>query len=337
MNFWFEYFLFFSKLATFAIIAVVVIALIAAIVSKVKGRDKLGKLSIRHLNEHYKELTHDVNEVIQTKIWKKLNQKRLKKETKLKTKKREKADRPCLFVITFQGDVRASTVPALREEVTAILLTANPKTDKVLIKLESSGGMVHAYGLASSQLQRFKEAGIHFTVAVDKVAASGGYMMACIADEIIAAPFAVVGSIGVIAQLPNFNRYLDKKNVEFEQITAGKYKRTLTIFGKNTKEGREKMQSEVDDTHELFKEFINQHRPQVDLEQVATGEHWFAARAKNMQLVDKLETSDDFLLAAKDQFEIYELEYEFKKPLMQRFTGMILGLSDKLIYMNGHY
>ena len=109
-----------------------------------------------------------------------------------------------------------------------------------------------AYGLAASQMQRIRDKKLKLTVCVDKVAASGGYMMAVVADKIIAAPFAVLGSIGVLAQVPNFHRLLKKHDVDFEMLTAGKYKRTLTMFGENTDKGREKFQEDIEDTHVLF-------------------------------------------------------------------------------------
>jgi len=215
--------------------------------------------------------------------------------------------------------MRATDLYALSEAINAVLLAANPKKDQVLLRLESQGGMVHAYGLAAVQLQRLRDAKIYLTVVVDKVAASGGYMMACVANKILAAPFAVIGSIGVIAQLPNFNRFLKSKAIDFEQIKAGQYKRTLSLFGENTEEGRQKMQDEVNETQLLFKEFVHANRPQIDLEKVATGEHWFAKQAIDLKLVDALIVSDDFILNACDEYNVYALEYKLKKGFMQKF------------------
>ncbi|MFW0065456.1 MAG: protease SohB, partial [Coxiella endosymbiont of Dermacentor silvarum] len=229
-----------------------------------------------------------------------------------------------IFVLDFNGDIHASSVEKLREEVTALLIVAN-KEDEVLIRLESSGGMVHSYGLAASQLQRIKEADIKLLVAIDKMAASGGYLMACVADWIIAAPFAIVGSIGVLAQLPNFHRYLQKKSIDFEQITAGEHKRTLTLFGENTEEGRAKMRQEVEEIHTLFKNFIKEHRKVVDIEQVATGKHWCASQAIHLKLVDELKTSDAYLLKARQKCDLYEIYYRVKHPLSKRF---IYGLNQ---------
>ena len=232
-----------------------------------------------------------------------------------------------MFVLNFHGDIRATAVTSLREEVTAVLTAAQPE-DEVLVRLESAGGLVHGYGLAAAQLLRIRDRRLKLTVAVDKVAASGGYMMACVADRIIAAPFAILGSIGVIAQLPNFNRLLKKHDVDFEQFMAGEHKRTVTLFGENTDKGRQKFQEEIEDIHNLFKDFVRNHRPQVDRERVATGEHWFGARALDCRLVDELRTSDDYLLDASASADLYEIIYTGKKPWLARLltqTGEALG------------
>ena len=225
-----------------------------------------------------------------------------------------------MFVLDFKGDLRASAAASLREEVTAVLRVAKPG-DQVLLRLENSGGTVHEHGFAASQLVRFKQHGLQLSVAVDKVAASGGYLMACVADRLIAAPFAIVGSIGVLAQLPNFHRLLEEKGVDFEQITAGRYKRTLTMFGKNTDEGREKLQQEIEDIHELFKSQIREHRPQVDVEQVATGEHWYGIRALELKLVDELRTSDDLLLEAAKEHDVYHIAFKRRRSWQERVLG----------------
>ncbi len=224
-----------------------------------------------------------------------------------------------LFVINFDGDVEASAVRNLREEITAIISAAEPQ-DSVLVRLESPGGMVHAYGLAASQLTRIKAANLKLTIAVDQVAASGGYMMACVADHIIAAPFAVVGSIGVVAELPNFHRLLRHNKVDYEQHTAGEYKRTLTMFSENTEAAREKFKKELEETHELFKQFIRDNRASLDIDKVATGEHWYGTQALELGLIDAIQTSDDFIVNAANQGDVFEVSYEVKKPLAERLS-----------------
>jgi serine protease SohB len=228
-------------------------------------------------------------------------------------------DKGRLFVLNFDGDVEASAVENLREEITAVISAAD-NCDSVLIRLESPGGMVHAYGLAASQLTRIKAAGLKLVIAVDQVAASGGYMMACVADEIIAAPFAVVGSIGVVAELPNFHRLLKHNKVDYEQHTAGEYKRTLTMFSENSDTARTKFKQELEETHELFKQFIRDNRPALDIDKVATGEHWYGIQALELGLIDDIKTSDDFIVDAAKSSDVYEIIYEVKKPLAQRLS-----------------
>ncbi|MDF2690744.1 MAG: non-proteolytic protein peptidase family [Gammaproteobacteria bacterium] len=289
---------------------------ILALSSKAKERQKKGKLNILPLHKRFLEQKLKIaHEVLDKKACKQLAQvfKQSKKQKKVQESKK-------LFVLNFKGDIQASQVDSLREEITAILAIA-AKHDEVLLRLESPGGMIHGYGLAASQLDRIKQHKLHLTIAVDKVAASGGYMMACIADKIISAPFAIIGSIGAVMQLPNFHRWLGERGIDFEQLTAGEYKRTLTLFGENTEKGRQKAQTELEEAHGLFKQFISMHRPQVNIQEVATGEHWFGIQALDKKLVDDLVTSDEYLLnLLKQSVEVYEVSYSHKKPVWGRLA-----------------
>jgi serine protease SohB len=239
---------------------------------------------------------------------------------KQRGKGKDAGQRGRIFVLDFKGDIRATAAASLREEVTAILAVARDD-DQVLLRLENAGGAVHEHGFAASQLMRLKQRGLRLTVAVDKVAASGGYLMACVADHLMAAPFAIIGSIGVIAQLPNFHRLLEDKGVDFEQITAGRYKRTLTLFGENTEEGRQKLKDELEDVHELFKGQIAAHRPDVDIERTATGEHWYGTQALELNLIDAIRTSDDYLLEAAAANDLYHVAFKRRRALSERILG----------------
>ena len=317
MEFLSEYGMFLAKALTLVAAVLVVVGGIVLLARHGEGRsESRGRLDVRHLNGTYDNMAL----ALRTATLPKKALKQYRKERKAREKRRDKTERRRVFVLSFHGDLRATAVASLREEVTAVLTVAQPD-DEVVLRLESAGGLVHGYGLAAAQLLRFRDRQVKLTAAVDKVAASGGYMMACVADRILAAPFAVVGSIGVIAQLPNFNRLLKKNDVDYEQFMAGEFKRTVTIFGENTDQGRRKFQEEIEDTHELFKDFVRTHRPSVDLERVATGEHWFGARALDSRLVDELRTSDDYLLAASDDAELYEVTYTGKKPWLARLLA----------------
>jgi len=312
------YGLFLAQLATFVLLLIVVIALIVT----TRRRGRAEGLVVQHLNRRFEEAADELKLAIEGKERfkraAKARHKELKREDKARAK--EESKKPRLFVLDFKGDLRATAAASLREEVSAVLRVARPK-DRVLLRLENSGGTVHEHGFAASQLLRLKQHGLELLVAVDKVAASGGYLMACVADRLIAAPFAIIGSIGVLAQLPNFHRLLEEKGVDFEQVTAGRYKRTLTLFGKNTDEGRAKLKEEVEDIHELFKKQIYEHRPQVDLERVATGEHWYGIRALDLKLVDELKTSDDFLLEAVKDQDLYHVAYKRRRGWQERVLG----------------
>jgi len=326
-EFFFEYGLFLAKTVT---LVIAVLALVGGIVFLAsRGRDlSREKLEIKKVNDKFQQMSRALQEELLAKEELKTLDKEEKKEHKKRAKEGSRRQR--LFVLDFDGDIKASALESLREEITAVLTVAKPE-DEVFIKLQSGGGLVHAYGLAASQLNRVRERNIPLTVAVDKIAASGGYMMACVADRIIAAPFAIIGSIGVIAQIPNFHRLLKNHDIDFEQITAGEFKRTLTLFGENTDKAREKFKEEIEDTHALFKEFISEHRPQVDIESVATGEHWPASRAINYQLVDELTTSDDYLLRRSQEADIFEISYNLRKPLAARLGGFVQSTIEKFL------
>lgn len=331
MEFLLDYGLFLAKIAT---VVVAIIALLV-VVKSVNGRGHAakGELEITNLTEQHKDTVLNLEQHIHDEAFLKARHKAEKKSDKAKHKAESKAlkkaakegpleakHEPHLFVLNFNGSIDAKEVTALREEVTAILAIAK-EGDEVLLKLESGGGMVHGYGLASSQLDRLKAKGIKLTIAVDKVAASGGYMMACIADHLVSAPFAIIGSIGVIAQLPNFNKLLKKHDIEYEQLTAGEFKRTLTIFGENTDKAREKFKQELEETHGLFKDFIRERRPSLDVDSVATGEHWFGTHALKLGLIDEIKTSDDLIVEACQEKTVLAISYVQKKKLADKLAG----------------
>ncbi len=308
-------------LAIFFIKALIIIAAILLIVAGVmalitKNKKAVGELIIDKVNEQLEKTKNQFNEICLDKKSYKTLLKKLKIEKKAQQSKRRKK----VFVIKFEGDLQASETEVLRESISGILQIAT-KEDEVMVQIDSGGGVIHGYGLAASQLVRVRERAIPLTVCVDKIAASGGYLMACVANKIIAAPFAIIGSIGVIAQIPNFNKLLEKHHIDFEQITAGKYKRSLTMFGKNTEEGREKLKEDLEEIHVAFKNMISDYRPQVDIEAIATGEYWLASEAKKRLLVDELQTSDDYLLTASEKADVFSVRYVMKKTLLQKLQG----------------
>lgn len=319
MEFVTEYGLFLAKTATFLIALFLVMGFATAMGSRVRKGDK-GHLEVRALNEHHDKQQQVLKESLLSDVELKAEKKALKKQLKEEKKQKNSGASEVqkrVFVLNFKGDMRASEVQTLREEVTAILGLASAE-DEIVVCLESPGGMVHSYGLASSQLDRIRKQGVPLTVCVDKVAASGGYMMACVADKILAAPFAYIGSIGVLAQLPNFHRLLKKHDVDFEVLTAGEYKRTLTMLGENTEKGREKFVQDLQDTHDEFKRFVGDRRDKVDINQVATGEVWLGARALEVGLVDEVMTSDEYLASKMRSARVYEVSYVVKKSLQEK-------------------
>lgn len=331
-----EYGLFLAKIIT---IVVAVAAIAAIIVNVAQRKRQRGELRVTNLSEQYQEMKDDLAMALldghQQKLWHKAQKKKRKQEAKA-AKARAKqgetrdTDKPRVWVLDFKGSMDAHEVNALREEVTAVLAVVKPQ-DQVVLRLESPGGVVHGYGLAASQLQRLRDKNIPLTIAVDKVAASGGYMMACVADRIVSAPFAIIGSIGVVAQIPNFNRFLKSKDIDIELHTAGQYKRTLTLLGENTEEGRQKFRADLNETHQLFKAFVHRMRPTLDIEQVATGEHWYGEQALEKGLIDEINTSDDVILNLMEGRDVLNVRYLQRKKLMDRFTGSAAESADRLL------
>jgi serine protease SohB len=305
----------------FVIVAalMVVIGFIAVMAARASQKPLI---EVEDLNHHYRRLE-------QVLKFQSLNDADLKAEKKrLKKRKKDPKPKNRVFVIDFKGDIKASEVENLREEVTALLTTAQQE-DEVVIRLESPGGVVHGYGLAASQLVRLRDKNIPLTVCVDKVAASGGYLMACTAHKILCAPFGIVGSVGVVAQVPNFNRLLKKHDVDFKEYTAGEFKRTVSIFGEITPKGEHKFIEQLEDTHHLFKNFVHRFRPHLDLHRTATGEYWYGDNAKALGLVDEIMTSDAYLTERSQTHRVLKIKYEKKQGWNEKLSGMMGKIAEK--------
>lgn len=318
-----------------------IIAFVIMLILEGRKQPENGTITLTNLTEKFNDTQKYLADSFLSESELKQQEKTEKKAAKEKAKaekKRLKAglgseepQKSRLFVLNFNGDIQASQVNNLRKEIDAVLMLANSNKDQVLLKLESPGGVVHGYGLAASQLQRLKAKQLPLTVCVDKVAASGGYMMACVADKIISAPFAIIGSVGVVAQIPNIHRLLKKHDIDVDVMTAGEYKRTVTLVGENTEKGKQKFQQELEETHMLFKQFVSLHRPQLNIEQVATGEHWFGQQALELNLVDEILTSDDLILNAIKEKDVIEVKYRQKKKLSQRVGEQVEGSVERML------
>lgn len=328
MEFLLDYADFLLRTLTVLVAIIVVLLTIAALRGRGRGKGG-GQLQVHKLNDFYKalreRLQHELLDKVQLKALRKAEAKQEKQE-----KKAGDMPKARVFVLDFDGDIKASATDNLRHEVTALLSMAGAE-DEVVLRLESAGGMVHGYGLAASQLARIRQAGVPLTVCVDKVAASGGYMMACIGDKVLSAPFAILGSIGVVAQLPNVHRLLKKHDIDVEVLTAGEYKRTLTMFGENTDKGREKFQEDLDTTHELFKGFVARYRPQLNMDEIATGEVWLGISALNKHLVDELRTSDEYLAERAREADLFHLHFAERKSLPERLGLAASVTLDRLL------
>jgi serine protease SohB len=319
-----EYGFFLLKVLT---IAVAIVFPILMIISSAKSQpsDEKGSLVIKNLSEKLERMGNQLSgSQLNSKEYKKFS-KSLDKKEKKKQKKDSDVEQS-VYVLNFVGDVQATEVDKLKHEINAILISKT-KCKEVVLKVESGGGAAYAYGLCAAELQRLVDNKIELTVCIDRVAASGGYLMSCVATKIIAAPWAIVGSIGVIAQMPNIHRLLKKNDVDFEMHTAGEFKRTLTVLGENTEEGRKKFKTELEDLHLIFKDFVKDNRPQIDTGIVATGEVWQGKKAVEVGLIDEIGTSDDYLLKLTEKHKLFEIDYVEKKNITEKFG---LGLQSTL-------
>ena len=308
-----------SFLAQYGLFALKALTLVFALLLALAGIFALSRkpkptLEITPLNKQYETLKQRM-----------LHEIKKEKPEKKKKDKKAKKEKPSLYVLDFHGDIKASQVEQLREAINAILSVVREK-DEVLVRIESPGGAVNGYGLAASQLQRLRDRAIPLTACIDKIAASGGYLMACVANQIVAAPFAIIGSIGVVAQLPNFHRWLKKNNIDIELLTAGEYKRTLTLFGENTEKGRQKFKEDLEKIHDAFRDFVLKNRNQINIDEVATGEHWLAKDAFDLRLVDSLKTSDDYLVSRMDEFNAFKIAVHGKKSIVEKMLKPAMKL-----------
>ena len=303
---------------------VISIVLILSFIMSARNNKTEGDITIKNINEEFSLLEENIKKNL-------LGKSEFKKFIKLR-KKNKKTNGKRLFVLDFKGNIKASEIVSLRREISGIILSYQ-KSDEVLLRLENSGGTVHEHGLAAAQLKRLKDKNIPLTICVDKVAASGGYMMACVANKIIASPFAIIGSIGVLAQVPNFNKLLKNKGIDFEQHTAGNYKRTVTMFGENTDKDREKLGEQLQDIHILFKNFITTNRKNIDIDKVATGEYWYGPKALELNLIDGIMTSDEYILSMINEFEIFHIQYKKLKTLSDKISKISSSASSKVFNM----
>ena len=318
-----------KALLTVVAIITVLIALFGLIAKQQKGVGK--KLSIENLSKRFSSYKEQLGAATDpTGAFAKSLKKQQKAEKKsLKKKSSEANKKPKIYVIEFEGDIKAAHVKNLREEVSAVLSVADKEQDEICIVLESTGGMVHAYGLAAAQLLRIKNAHIPLTICVDKVAASGGYMMACTADKLYCSPFAIIGSIGVVAQVPNLHKLLKKNSIDYEEMTAGEYKRTVSMLAEITPKGKEKFLKQLDETHGLFKDFVGKNRSPLEMSKVATGEYWYGYQARDLQLVDEIVTSDEYLFSRHDSHKIYKVSIEAKRNLSEKIADAVSLTLDR--------
>ncbi len=314
---------FWLDIADFALKALIIVVaigglaiLIVRLMRSAEPKDR--EIKVRSLNERYDDMRDAMNGALLDKKQRKAHLKARKKALKAL---RGEAPGKRIFVMAFKGDMRATAVKQLGQQIDAVLTVARPGADEVVLRLESPGGTVTGYGLGAAEILRLREHKLKVTASVDQVAASGGYMMASAADRIVAAPFAVVGSIGVVAPIPNLHRLLKKNEIDFEEMTAGEWKRSVSVLGEISPAGREHFRGKLEDTHGAFKAHVGRCRPKVDIARVANGDTWLASEAVDLELVDEIATGDELLFRARESARLYEVSVEARKNLLQQLLS----------------
>lgn len=327
----------FSVSSAVVLLLLCVVVLLLVLILKKKNKTHEEQIEAEHLNKKWEKEADQLRLSLlnppEVKVFLKERAKAEKEKSKTPTQRKR------IFVIDFEGDPAATQCASMRDKITTVVAVARAN-DEVVVRIESPGGLVHSYGLAASQIARLRQRNIHVTACVDKVAASGGYMMACVANKIVAAPFSVVGSIGVIIGMPNLNRLLKKHDIDYVEQTAGENKRNVSLFGELTEDKKAKQQAQLNSIHELFKNHVAQFRPQVDISKVSTGDIWLGTDALKEKLVDEISTSDDLLLKLGEEADIYLLKSEekmdFKTKLIKKFLGRHSNAADMLFPLSHH-
>ena len=315
---------FWLDLAAFVIKALVIVAAVgglAILIARLArsgdgGQDR--EIAIKSINDRYDAMRDALDAKLLEKKARKALAKARKKEAK--TRHGEPAGKR-IYVLNFKGDLRATAVKNLGREIDAVLTVARPGDDEVIVRIDSGGGTVTGYGLAAAEIFRLRARQISVTASVDQVAASGGYMMACAADRIVAAPFAVVGSIGVVASVPNLHKLRQKNAIDYEDITAGEFKRTVSVLGEITPAGRDHFQGKLEAIHDAFKAHVAARRPGADVARIANGDTWLASDALALGLVDEIVAGDELLFRARDSARLYEVKWEARKSPLQNLVG----------------
>lgn len=231
-------------------------------------------------------------------------------------------------VLRFEGDTMATGRQDFARMVDEVLHNKE-RIQRVIVVVNSPGGGVSVYGQMFAGMERMRNAGVDVTACVDTYAASGGYLMSVPAQRIIAAPFAMVGSIGVVSEFMNFNKLLRRLGVEPMTITAGELKRTVTPLSEVTEENKAAYKAQLEAIHRQFIAVVKKYR-EVDADRVCTGNHWTAAESVELKLnlVDGLATSQEYLFEANQTEDLVTIS-----KLQNPYEKSVLGLARRFIHL----
>lgn len=234
--------------------------------------------------------------------------------------------RKTAVLLSFNGDINATEVIEFGRAV-SMIVQMKDLVSEVYIIINSGGGVVNGYGLLASEIERLHYSEIETYALIDQVAASGGYMAACVANHVVAAPFAYIGSIGVVSEMPNFNQILSDNGINIEQHTAGKSKRTVTPLGKITDEDRNEFKKKLERIHRSFINHVSHYRNINDADEnknsiIFSGDYWIAEETVELELglVDEISTSQEFLLDKMKEYNIIEITFQENKTKKSKLS-----------------
>ena len=158
-------------------------------------------------------------------------------------------------------------------------------------------------------------------------------MMAVVADRIVASRLAVIGSIGVVGQVPNVHRLLKRFDIDVLEMTAGTNKRPVSLIGPLTDQGIETFKKQLSDTHRLFRDHVHRFRPQLDIEAVSNGDIWHGVDALTHGLIDEIATSDEMIDRARHEgdLDVFSIRWRQAKNLRERLEESVSLITEKAL------
>ncbi len=236
---------------------------------------------------------------------------------------------PRVSVVSLAGTIASGSRGQLNDASLGALIDKafrKGSPDAVALVINSPGGSPVQSALIASRIRRLAgEKNIPVHAFVEDVAASGGYWLACAADDIWADGGSIIGSIGVISAGFGAQVLLERQGIERRVHTAGKSKSQLDPFVAQKPDDVKRLKAILNDMHELFITHVKTRRGDKLLmgEELFTGEFWLAAKAQELGLIDG---QAHLIPKLKELYgDKVKLTYHVrKKPLLPRLGAQIV-------------